>query len=144
MSLTYQLTAYDWSSFHWENRWVSKHAKTKVNHVGLRINQMEILATRNGARLLPYSRIERAFNKPLFMTSPKLMTLEAWKKCIPIVHGYGIIHPWKCVLYHFTGGILPAPRSCTDLIQRCLTAIGEPTNEKVYPHLLLKEYYQCK
>lgn len=144
MSLIYQLTAYDWSSFNWENKKVSKVTGSRVNHVGLRVNGMEIYANLKGASLVPYNRIERMFNKPLFLTPAVVITDRSlWNMCGPIVNNYKSISPWYIMLYYYTGRLLPTPPSCTHLVQQCLRTLGVNVNESFYPNDLIKEYYRC-
>lgn len=144
MSLTYELAAYDWSAFNWENREVSKHTGARINHVTLRTGGYELYINNENTQWVKSDVIERKYNKPLHVTSPQPMTGEAMLEIGKIASKYGPICRPYLYLYHFTGRILPVPRSCTDLSWRCLQATGLDVKERFYPNTLIKEFYRCK
>ena len=115
MSLTYQLAAYDWSDYNWENRQVSKHTGARINHVTLRTGGQELFINAQGTQWVPSNVIERRFNKPLHVSGARRLPGQAMVDIGKIREIYGPINRPYLYLYHFTGRILPVPRSCTDL-----------------------------
>ena len=144
MSLTYQLAAYDWSDFNWENRQVSKHTGARINHVTLRTGGQELFINSQGTQWVPSNVIERRFNAPLHVTGPRRLPGRAMVDIGKIKDLYGPINRPYLYLYHYTFRLLPVPRSCTDLTWCCLNAIGLDVKERFYPHTLIKEFYRCK
>ena len=143
MSLTYQLAAYDWSKLTWENKQVTRFTGSSINHVSLRFGSIETYYGINGAKLIEVSRVERCYNKPLFVTTPRPITQSQLDRILKIVDGYNRCNLLYVYLYHFTGQILPTPNSCTDLVWRCLREIGIDVKHRFLPARLLKEYYEC-
>ena len=145
MPLRYQLAAYDWADYNWENRQVTKHTGARINHVTLRVGEHELFINSEGTQWAKSSAIERRFNAPLHVTGSRVLTGEAMINIGKIRELYGSINRPYIYLYHFTGHLLPVPRSCTDLTWCCLhNAIGLDVTERFYPHTLIKEFYRCK
>ena len=144
MSLTYQLAGYNWSAFNWENRQVTKHTNARINHVTLRVGDHELFVNSKGTQWAKSAAVERKFNKPVLVTNREYLSPQAMIDMGTIKAKYGPINRAYIYLYHFTGHLLPVPRSCTDLTWRCLNVIGLDVKERFYPNELIKEFYRCK
>lgn len=143
MSLTYQIAGYDLSRFSWENKQVSYWAKTKVNHIALRVGTFETFVNQHGSYLYQTRVIEKAYCEPGVLTSPRPLPSGTMSAISKLINDYGPINRPYIYLYNFTGRVLPMPKSCTDLVWQCLQTIGLDVNERFLPHELLKDYYRC-
>ena len=144
MPLTYRIVGYDWSKFHWENKQVSYWSKAKINHVALRIGPFETFVNQYGAYWRQTRVLEKVYCAPNVLTCTRPLPQGAMPAISQLLNDYGSINRPYLYLYNFTGRFLPTPKSCTDLVWRCLKIIGLGVNERFLPNKLMKEFYTCK
>jgi len=146
--ISYQVVGYDWSDSHWINNQITKHTGYKLNHIGIRFyivgSVYETFVGAKGSDNLIHSRtIQRKYGGEFVSTKAKQISSDKLQSCIQLCDGYGIGNVPYAYLWWYTGKILPAPKSCTDLACKCLQAIGLNVKERALPHQLFKEAISC-
>ena len=142
MSLMYRLAGYDWSKFNWENKQVSYWTRRRINHVALRIGPFETFVNQYGADWRQTRVLEKVYCAPNVLTAPKPLPISM-SEVSSLMKDYGPINRPYLYLYNFTGRVLPTPKSCTDLVWKCLRLMDYDVKERFLPNELLKDYYRC-
>ena len=145
---SFQVAGYDWSDRHWINRQVTRHTKSNINHIGIRLfiggSAYETFVGARGSDNLLHSIVITRKYGPEIVSTPSILTsYEKVKACMDICEGYGFGKVPYAYLWWYTGKVLPPPKSCTDLACRCLQALGFSVTERALPNQLFKEVISC-